>query len=153
MFKPNAIVVHCSASRWGDAAEIDRWHKAQGWRQIGYHGVILNGRRTNPRTYDPTDDGWVEQGRPETMMGAHCKGDHMNGRALGVCLIGMPRWDGYPTVRQIDRLVQWCVNRCRRYGISPDAITQHSDHEPGKPLCASLPMAKIRKRVKAMLHG
>lgn len=63
MSKPNVdtIVVHYTAT-YGDqpltAADVDKMHRARGWQMIGYHWFI---RR----------DGTVEQGRPETMIGAH----------------------------------------------------------------------------------
>ena len=70
------IVVHCSASPEGRdfrASDIDRWHRAMGWKMIGYHYVI-------------DLDGTIETGRPETMVGAHCEGH--NEHSLGVCFIG-----------------------------------------------------------------
>ena len=40
------LVIHCSASTWGDARAVDSWHKARGWQGIGYHACVLNGKRT-----------------------------------------------------------------------------------------------------------
>ena len=58
------IVVHCSAVRpdqTSSAAQIDTWHRQRGFHLgIGYHYVV---RR----------NGEVEAGRPEYMVGAHCK--------------------------------------------------------------------------------
>ena len=70
------IVVHCSATPEGrdfHASDIDCWHRARGWKMIGYHYVV-------------NLDGSVETGRPEQMVGAHCKGH--NEHSLGVCYIG-----------------------------------------------------------------
>lgn len=70
------IVVHCSATPAGrdvSAADIDGWHKARGWRCIGYHHVIRM-------------DGTVEPGRPEREMGAHASGFNRN--SIGLCMIG-----------------------------------------------------------------
>lgn len=55
------------------AREIDHWHRARGFREIGYHFVI---RR----------DGEVETGRPLGEIGAHARGH--NHRSVGVCLVG-----------------------------------------------------------------
>ena len=36
----DSIIIHCSATPEGKhftAADIRRWHKAQGWSDIGYH--------------------------------------------------------------------------------------------------------------------
>ena len=70
----DTIIIHCSATKAGwnfHAADIDRWHREQGFSMIGYHWVI-------------DLDGTVEQGRPESMTGAHCKGWNVGGLdALG----------------------------------------------------------------------
>lgn len=70
------IVIHCSATRGVQdvtAADIRRWHKAQGWKDIGYHFVI---RR----------NGQVELGRPQNAVGSHVKGHNHN--SVGICLAG-----------------------------------------------------------------
>jgi len=70
------IAIHCSATPATSdigAADIRRWHRAQGWRDIGYHYVI---RR----------DGTIEKGRPDDMPGAH--EPKINSRSLSVCLVG-----------------------------------------------------------------
>jgi N-acetylmuramoyl-L-alanine amidase len=70
------IVVHCSATRPNQnigAKEIRSWHKAQGWKDIGYHFVI---RR----------DGTVEKGRAVNAIGSHVKGYNHN--SVGICMVG-----------------------------------------------------------------
>lgn len=76
------IIIHCAATRpeWmaksrtsRKVAEIRKWHKDRGWRDIGYHVVIDR-------------DGTVADGRPISQTGAHVKG-HNTG-TIGVCLIG-----------------------------------------------------------------
>lgn len=72
----NKIIIHCSATKPTQdigAAEIDMWHKKQGWDEIGYHFVI---RRS----------GEVEKGRAVEKIGAHCKGH--NAGSIGICLAG-----------------------------------------------------------------
>ncbi|MBQ5374387.1 MAG: N-acetylmuramoyl-L-alanine amidase, partial [Bacteroidaceae bacterium] len=68
------LILHCSAVMpdvESGAADIDRWHRAQGWRGgIGYHYVV---RR----------DGTVEPGRREEVPGAHCR--HHNAHSIGIC--------------------------------------------------------------------
>lgn len=84
----NKIIVHESASKFGDAATIDRWHRESNrWSQIGYHFVILNGfRYTGESSYCYEDDGYIEEGRPVEKIGAHCRGENLN--SIGICLIG-----------------------------------------------------------------
>lgn len=76
------IIVHCSATAAGKdftAADIDRWHKQQGWECIGYHYVVRL-------------DGTIETGRAEAKVGAHCYG--RNSTSIGVCYIGGLAADG-----------------------------------------------------------
>ena len=81
------LIVHCSDSGFGDAALIRKWHKEErGWSDIGYHHVILNGRRRSVNTYKFEDDGLLEAGRAESLIGSHAEG--LNATSIGVCLIG-----------------------------------------------------------------
>jgi N-acetylmuramoyl-L-alanine amidase len=169
------IVCHVSASRWGDAAAVTRWHIERGFATIGYHGVVLNGIRTSSMAYAQTLDGKIEPGRPETEVGAHCKAGGMNNVTLGVSCIGNPGWEPpiggagdewvtrpYLTERQASALVHYLAVNCRQYGLDPTGtfshkgrtvhvLSQHSDHDKGKPLCASLKMDHLRKEVAAVM--
>ncbi|XPV77031.1 MAG: N-acetylmuramoyl-L-alanine amidase [Desulfovibrio sp.] len=78
------IIIHCSAtsaSRIITAADIDKWHKARGFRKIGYHYVI---RRC----------GTIEAGRTPYEQGAHARGH--NTHSIGICLIGGTTRSGHP---------------------------------------------------------
>jgi len=125
--KITEIIIHCSATREGKdftAADIGRWHKARGFGasyggrtyHIGYHYVI-------------TLDGKVEEGRPESLTGAHCKGH--NSHSIGVCYIGGLASDGKTpkdtrTAAQKDALVNLLLHLCRKY---PSAkIHGHRDY-------------------------
>ena len=81
------IIVHCSDSEFGDAKEIDNWHRERGFECIGYHLVLLNGLRKAHGEYSTEDDGLIEHGRPLSMIGAHCEGH--NSDSIGICLIGV----------------------------------------------------------------
>lgn len=73
--KTDFIAIHCSATanqNFG-AADIDKWHRKNGWACIGYHYVI---RR----------DGTVEEGREESVIGAHVA--DWNAVSLGICMVG-----------------------------------------------------------------
>ena len=70
------IIVHCSATPEGKdytVNDIRRWHKQQGWSDIGYHYVIYR-------------NGHIEPGRDIDISGAHCEGHNSN--SIGVCYIG-----------------------------------------------------------------
>lgn len=74
--KTDFIAIHCSATTDKmniGAADIDKWHRKQGWACIGYHYVI---RR----------DGTVEEGRDEAVVGAHVA--NFNSNSIGICMVG-----------------------------------------------------------------
>lgn len=76
MNKINLIIIHCSATRSSmdiGVKDIRRWHMAKGWSDVGYHWVI---RR----------DGTLEQGREESVQGAHALPYNRN--SLGICMVG-----------------------------------------------------------------
>jgi hypothetical protein len=144
---PKGIVLHNSASSFGDADQIDDWHKERGWTMIGYHAVILNGVRYGTkerRKYEIAIDGRVETGRDESRVGAHCLAGGMNSVALGVCCIGQPgsiiaeaeqahvnlrqkpNW-GYLTARQYHALTVWLAENCKQYGLDPLGKFQHPE--------------------------
>lgn len=78
----NRIILHCSATPEGKdytVADIDRWHKANGWQGIGYHYVVYR-------------DGSVHNGRDLAVAGAHTSGYNKN--SIGVCYIGGVAADG-----------------------------------------------------------
>jgi N-acetylmuramoyl-L-alanine amidase len=104
----DTLVIHCSATPADadiGAREIKRWHRLEGWLDIGYHYVI---RR----------DGTVEVGRPDDRPGAGVHGENLH--TLHVCLVGGvnrvkdrdgkddvdgPRWDMLPANNFTDE--QW----------------------------------------------
>lgn len=70
------LIIHCSATMPGqkcDVATITRWHKARGFRTIGYHFFIDTA-------------GTIHPGRPLKDAGAHCKG--YNSTSIGICYEG-----------------------------------------------------------------
>ena len=76
------IIVHCSATAEGKhyaVEDIRKWHKAQGWSDIGYHYVVYL-------------DGAIHEGRDVDVSGAHCT--NHNSRSIGVCYIGGVAKDG-----------------------------------------------------------
>lgn len=99
------IIIHCSATAEGrnvTTEQIRHMHTApvskggRGWNDIGYHYVIEL-------------DGSVHIGRPESVIGAHCKGHNSN--SLGVCYVGGLAADGKTqkdtrTVAQYDAMTK-----------------------------------------------
>ena len=125
----DTIIIHCSATREGKdytAADIDRWHREQGFAGIGYHYVV---RR----------DGTVEQGRPLPQVGAHCnwadpQGVSWNRHSIGICYVGGCDRAGKPkdtrTVGQ-DRALRVLIARLvKEYPIT--RIMGHRDASPDR---------------------
>lgn len=117
----NRITIHASATYPSmniGAKEIRQWHLDRGWRDIGYHRVI---RR----------DGTVDEGRPESIMGAHVK--HHNRDNLGICLVGglkegtQEAEDNFTPVQYI-MLTKVLVDLLHKH---PEAIIQGHNGYPG----------------------
>ncbi|HRH45020.1 MAG TPA: peptidoglycan recognition family protein [Pyrinomonadaceae bacterium] len=129
---PKGIIIHHSAipspadSSVIDAKFIDEIHQRKGYGifywgktyHIGYHYVIL-------------PDGTLQQGRPETLQGAHTLG---NNDKIGICLIGEftnniqdnniyePK---QPTPEQIKTLVELTTNLLNKYNLDKSEIYTH----------------------------
>lgn len=80
----NKIIVHCSATPEGKDYTVDdirRWHKQQGWSDIGYHYVVYR-------------NGDIVNGRDVDIQGAHCADNGGNINSIGICYIGGCARDG-----------------------------------------------------------
>lgn len=112
------VVIHHSASKDVSANEIDRWHRARGFAQIGYHFVIRS-------------DGTIELGRPWNQAGAHAASPRpsRNRTHLGICVTGH-FGEHSPTVEQMDSLLRVLVGIRQRFGV--DVLERHHDECPGR---------------------
>lgn len=119
------IIVHCAATPEGKHFTVDdirKWHKQQGWSDIGYHYVVyLNGA--------------IHLGRDVDLIGAHCsKGGH-NTYSIGVCYVGGCDASGKKakdtrTVQQKESLTYLLKELKKMY---PNAkIYGHHDFDKGK---------------------
>lgn len=123
-----SVVLHCSASSWGNAAVIDYWHRSKGWNSNGYHRVFLNGKLTADSPYNARLDGHMETGREYGVTGAHTIGHN---HKAGFCLIGE---SGKFTPAQIRAVKAELRELAMEHGGV--RVTQHSDHDRNKPFCA-----------------
>ena len=117
------IIIHCSATPEGrnyTVEDIRRWHRQQGWSDIGYHYVIYR-------------DGTIHEGRHVDIAGAHCV--NHNAHSIGICYIGGVASDGKTpkdtrTLTQRAALLQ-LLNELRQ--LYPNAkIYGHRNFEPRK---------------------
>lgn len=109
------IIIHCSDSLFGDARAINSWHTSDpfNFNEIGYHYVILNGKRHSNDEYSHSIDGTIETGRALFKVGAHCQGDNTD--SIGICLIGISVF----TDKQFDNLLALIERLRERFGLLP----------------------------------
>ena len=115
------VILHCSASAWGSAKVIEKWHLQRGFNSIGYHFVIGNGRPKSQSGYLALWDGKIEKGREEGVMGAHAKGH--NRHSIGVCLIGQMAFTPNQ-IRSLQGLI-WYLRGV--YGLQAEDILGHNE--------------------------
>jgi len=139
-----AIVVHHSATEYGNAAIIDKWHRERNhWEGVGYDFVIGNGTDSGDGQVEVTFR-WREQ-----IPGAHCGGtpnNWANKDGIGICLVGdFSRRE--PSSRQMQSLLRLILFLQKRYGIPKSRIYGHKT-TPGARVtdCPgdSFPMARLK---------
>lgn len=130
------IILHCSATKEGkdvSAAKIDEWHKKEGFLMIGYHYVIRL-------------DGSIEEGRPLSMVGAHCVGHNRN--SIGICYVGGLDKDRKPkdtrTEQQRTALL-WLVQYLK---IKYPQAEIHCHNEFARKACPCFSIEKFRKELE-----
>jgi N-acetylmuramoyl-L-alanine amidase len=140
------IVIHHTATSFGNAAIVTRWHIDRGFDEMGYHFLIGNGTNSG--------DGQIEVGTrwPKQKWGAHTKtpDNRFNDYGIGICLVG--NFDvQYPSaaqMRSVEKLVAYLM---RTYHIPPDHVLGHNDCKstdcPGKHLNVAI----IRRAAERIL--
>ena len=144
MRKLDKIIVHCSASKFGDAATIKKWHTdpkplGNAWDDIGYHYVIKR-------------NGEIELGRPIEQIGAHCFGQ--NSRSIGICLIGNPTYIGESKVftdEQMNSLRVLCHTLIIKELLPIDCVRGHNDFSD--KVCPGFHVQNWWKLAKLDLEG
>lgn len=123
--KIDYIILHCSdtpCNKDFDVNDIDRWHKEKGWNGVGYHYVIKL-------------DGTIQEGRPESEIGAHCKGYNEN--SIGICYIGGRDEEGnYKDTRTTQQKVSMLRLLAYLKSEYPDSLVYgHDDFSEEKEFC------------------
>lgn len=124
------IILHCTATQEGrevHVADVDRWHKQQGWECIGYHYLI-------------TLDGKIEKGRPEWKIGAHCKGH--NNVSIGIAYVGGVDYQGKPKDTRTDAQKRALVQLLREVRGRHPKATIHGHNEFAAKACPSFNVQK-----------
>ena len=124
------IILHCTATQEGrevHVADVDRWHKQQGWDGIGYHYLI-------------TLDGKIEKGRPEWKSGAHCKGH--NSISIGIAYVGGVDYQGKPKDTRTEAQKRALVQLLREVRGRYPKATIHGHNEFAAKACPSFNVQK-----------
>ncbi len=117
-----AIMVHHTATEYGNAAIIDKWHRERNhWEGVGYDFVIGNGTDSGDGQVEVTFR-WRKQ-----IPGAHCGGtpnNWANKDGIGICLVGDFNRT-VPSARQMQSLLKLIRFLQKRYGIPRSRIYGH----------------------------
>lgn len=151
------LLIHCSDSSWGDAAEIKRWHtlpkpKGNGWDDIGYHYVIQNQFPTyqskTKNKPDAKSDGLIVKGRANDVVGSHAKG--FNDKSLGICCVGIDKF----TTAQREALVSLIADLMHEYSIPVENVLGHCETPlSGGKTCPNMDMDDLRREVDESING
>ena len=129
------IVLHHAAAAVASAADVDRWHKQNGWAGIGYHFYVRK-------------NGIIYRGRPLTAIGAHVSGK--NDVSIGICAEGDYSFEQMPTAQK--RAIAELLDYIKSNYFPRAEIVGHreigSSYCPGK----NYPLAEL-KNYKNILNG
>ena len=108
----NKIIIMNSGAEYGNANKIRYEDIERGYRTIGCHYVICNGKVYRSDEYESNvKDGAIEDGRPISMAGSHTKGANID--SIGIVLIGKQRF----TNQQMISLSELVNKLCEKYNI------------------------------------
>ena len=143
-----AMVIHHSATRNGNAAIFDNWHReGRQWDGVGYDFVIGNGTDSGDGQVEVTHR-WRYQ-----KVGAHCggtPGNWANKDGVGICLVGDFNKTS-PTPAQIQALVKLIRFLQNRYNIPRSRIYGHNSTPGGRSTdCPGrrFPMSELKSMVE-----
>lgn len=135
--------------------DIRNWHvNHNGWRDIGYHRIILHPDSDDLKAKDKNNLHWfdlVKQGRQlnedqwleYNEVGAHTYG--FNSVSVGICVIGGPKYKLHPLQRTA--LIQTNIILSERFGYPLEAVKCHRDLN--KTQCPGDEIAKVIAALKA----
>lgn len=155
--KIKKIIVHWSASSQRTTVDMIRaWHKANGWKDIGYHRVILHPMAIEEISILKWSD-LVKEGRPiddDTWLEDWEKGAHTlyeNHDSVGVCVIGNPTYKLHPL--QVVAIPKTLDILLHRLELPKEAVKGHRDYMatncPGDEIYKLIRQYKSSEGVKA----
>ncbi|SOH03013.1 peptidoglycan recognition family protein [Candidatus Kuenenia stuttgartiensis] len=116
------IVIHHSATKSGNAAEFDKYHReTRHWKNgLGYHFVVGNGNGSGKGEIE-IGNRWVKQ-----LSGAHVGINKYNRYGIGICMVGNFN-ESYPSRAQMASLVVLVQYLQKQYNIPAENILMHKD--------------------------
>jgi N-acetylmuramoyl-L-alanine amidase len=144
------IFVHCSDSAFGEVRIIESWHKQRGWKSIGYHYVILNGRPFKDVRYIDFLDGQIQPGHAlnddpifqDFEVGTHVAG--RNASSIGVCLIGTHEF----TDAQLLATRRLILSLLKKFQLQVADVLGHYEDPDANKTCPNIPMEYFREFLK-----
>lgn len=148
------IIIHWSASGpQTDRADFYRWHVVnQGWRDIGYHRIILHPNSREFKNREATKTGHLmKTGRhlnsdpylEYSEWGAHTL--YKNRDSIGICVVGGPKHKLHPLQKQA--LLEMLDIFIDRYQLPKSAVMCHRDFNPTQ--CPGDEIYKLIQEYKA----
>lgn len=142
--KWTSIVIHHSGQPAGSPASIEAEHRAAGFRGLGHHFIVGNGRGN-------MEDGELNVGYRwrDQLSGAHAggpQGDFYNNHAISICLVGDGNRQQF-TRAQLQRLDALVNALCQQFQIPADRVVLHRDIAPTADPGRLFPEAWLKQRV------
>lgn len=123
------IILHHADISTCSVEDIHRWHLEKGWSGCGYHFFV-------------TKEGMIYRGRPEIVIGAHCKG--ANSHSIGICAEGDYMQENMPEIQKkaIIELGQYLY---KKYSVK----NVYGHKEVGNSLCpgTKYPLKEIKESI------
>jgi LysM repeat protein len=136
------IIIHHTATDIGNAMLVHRSHHDRGfWQGLGYHFIIDNGTLSKCDGQIEVAPRWIKQ-----QEGAHCKAGGMNGKAIGVALVGNFN-ETLPTTKQMESLAYLLRTLMQQYRIPPSQVMGHRDVDGASTDCPGkrFPWSNLRQ--------
>lgn len=138
-----AIVIHHSDSPVGSPESIAKEHTKLGFKGIGHHFVIGNGRGMDDGDLHVTYR-WMDQ-----LPGAHAGGRNekfFNNNAISICLVGDGSRENF-TAAQLQRAAALVDKLCDELNIPRDKVYLHRDVAPTADPGTLFPEQQFRRMI------
>lgn len=144
----NELIVHITAGGNSSFESILNGHLAKGWKDIGYHFLII--------------DGEIYEGRDLEVIGAHCSAKNKNVGTIGYAFDNKgndfkadAEYGEYISEADQAALERLTAYLIQQFGLSIDKVSGHNDYDKGKACpCFKVRKAKVfKERVQELLKS